>query len=71
MKLSARAVLKNIGGVGGMILVNLGLALVGEAALCVGLYLMIPIITATNLVAYRKVFPKLGNDPAVTVSLAA
>lgn len=59
MKLSARAVVKNIGGVGGMILVNFGLALVGEAAFCVGLYLMIPILTATNLVAYRKVFPRL------------
>jgi hypothetical protein len=58
IKLSARAVLKNLGGIGGLIAVNFGLALAGELAFCVGLYLVIPIITATNLVAYRKVFPK-------------
>lgn len=58
MKLSARAVLKNLGGVGGLIGVNFLMALVGEAACGIGLYLMIPIITATNIVAYRRVFPK-------------
>lgn len=58
MKLSARAVLKNLGGVGGLILVNFGLALAGELACGFGLYLVIPILTATNLVAYRKVFPR-------------
>jgi uncharacterized membrane protein len=59
MKLSARAVLKNLGGIGGLIAVNFGLALAGELAFCVGLYLVIPIITAANLVAYRKVFPRI------------
>jgi len=59
MKLSARAVLKNLSGIGGMIAVNFGLALLGELAFCIGLYLVIPIITAANLVAYRKVFPAL------------
>jgi hypothetical protein len=58
MKLSARAVLKNLGGVGRLIGVNFLMALAGEAACGVGLYLMVPIMTATNLVAYRKVFPK-------------
>lgn len=58
MKLSARAVLKNLGGIGSLIAVNFGLALAGELALCVGIYLVIPIVTATNLVAYRKVFPR-------------
>ena len=57
MRLSARAVLKNIGGVGGLIVVNFLMALAGELAFCVGIYLVIPILTATNLVAYRKVFP--------------
>lgn len=71
MKLSARAVLKNIGGIGGMIAVNFVMVLAGELAFCVGLYLVIPIITATNLVAYRKVFPKRGDDPAFAVALAA
>jgi uncharacterized membrane protein len=60
MKLSARASLKNMAGIGGLILVNMGLVLAGELAFCVGLYLMIPILTATNVVAYRKVFPALN-----------
>jgi len=63
--LSARAVLKNIGGVGGLIVVNFCLALLGELLFCVGIYLVIPIITATNIVAYRKVFPRL-DSPSLT-----
>lgn len=58
MTTSARAVLKNMGGVVGLILVNFGLALVGELAFCVGIYLVIPILVAGNIVAYRKVFPR-------------
>jgi hypothetical protein len=61
MKLSARAVRKNLGGVAGLILVNFGLALLGELACGIGLYLVIPIITATNVVAYRKIFPSTGG----------
>ena len=57
MKLSARAVMKNLGGIAGLIFVNIGLVLVGELACGVGVYLVIPVITATNVVAYRKVFP--------------
>jgi len=59
MKLSARAVLKNLGGIGSLVAVNFVLALAGEMALCVGIYLVIPIITAANIVAYRKVFPRI------------
>ena len=58
IKLSARAALKNIGGVAGIIGVNFVLGIVGYLAFCVGLYLLIPLITATNIVAYRKVFPR-------------
>ena len=61
IKLSARAAMKNVGGIAGLFLVNLALVLLGYAALCIGLYLMIPIITATHLVAYRKVFPRIEN----------
>lgn len=59
MKLSARAVLKNLGGVGGLIAVNFGLFLIGYAACGIGLYFVIPVMTASNIVAYRKVFPSL------------
>jgi hypothetical protein len=57
--ISARAVWKNMGGVAGVILVNFGLALAGYAALCFGIYLILPVILATHVVAYRKVFPEL------------
>ncbi len=66
IKLSARAVMKNLGGVGGLIVVNFGLIILGYIALCVGLYFIIPVITAGNLVAYRKVFPAIAHPPAHT-----
>ena len=59
IKLSARAALKNLGGIGGLIGVNFVLAIGGEALCGVGLYFAMPLILATNLVAYRKVFPAL------------
>lgn len=57
MGTSAKAVLKNLGGVTGLFVVNFGLALAGELAFCIGIYLVIPIIIAANVVAYRKIFP--------------
>jgi len=59
IKLSARASLKNVGGIAGLIVLQFGMVILGWLAFCVGLYLMIPILTATNLVAYRKVFPRI------------
>ena len=61
IKLSARAALKNAGGIGGLIVVQFGLIVLGELMFCVGIYLMIPILTATTMVAYRKVFPRHLN----------
>ncbi|MBV9241964.1 MAG: hypothetical protein JO314_08145 [Acidobacteria bacterium] len=58
IKLSARATLKNMGGVGGLIVTNFILAVAGYIAFCFGLYLVIPVITASNLIAYRQVFPR-------------
>jgi uncharacterized membrane protein len=60
IKLSARATFKNLGGIGGMIGLNFLMALAGLLLFCVGIYLVIPLLTASNLVAYRKVFPA-GN----------
>ena len=57
IKLSARATMKNLKGIGGMIGLNFLMALAGLLVFCVGIYLVIPLITASNLVAYRKVFP--------------
>ena len=63
IKLSARAALKNIGGVAGLIAVNFGIAVAGELLCGVGLYLAIPILTVTSVVAYRKVFPSPSRPP--------
>lgn len=60
IKLSSRAVLKNAGGIAGLIGISFVLVIAGQLTFCVGIYFVIPIITATNMVAYRKVFPRLG-----------
>ena len=57
MKLSARAVWNNLGGVAGLIVVNMGLMFLGYLALCIGIYFVVPIMMVGNAVAYRKVFP--------------
>ena len=66
MKTSAKAVWKNLSGVGGLIAVNFGLMVLGYLALCIGLYFVIPVMIASNVVAYRKVFPgtsEINFDP--------
>ncbi|NOT48097.1 MAG: hypothetical protein HOP17_10170 [Acidobacteria bacterium] len=62
IKLSARAALKNVGGIAGLIGINFALVLLGQMAFCVGIYFVIPVLTATSLVAYRKVFPKIQQQ---------
>jgi hypothetical protein len=62
MKLSAKAVWKNLSGVAGIWVLMFLVNLVGMMALCIGIYLTIPLVFATQLVAYRKVFPKLNNQ---------
>jgi hypothetical protein len=59
MKTSARAVWQNLGGVVGLVVVNMGLVFLGYLAACIGLYFVIPIMIAGNVVAYRRVFPSL------------
>ncbi|HJS50381.1 MAG TPA: hypothetical protein VJ781_00655 [Pyrinomonadaceae bacterium] len=58
IKLSARATVQNLGGIGGLIGLNFIMALGGLLVFCIGVYLVIPLMTASNLLAYRKVFPK-------------
>ena len=62
MKLSAKAVWKNLSGVAGLWAVSFVICLVGYLLLCVGIYFAIPILLAGNVVAYRKVFPVLGTQ---------
>ena len=61
-KLSARAVLKNLGGVGGLIALHIGLVFVGYLLCLVGVYLIMPILLASIVVAYRQVFPPPVNQ---------
>jgi hypothetical protein len=58
MTTSARAVLKNLGGVAGLIGAQFVLVFLGLLAVCIGVYLVMPVIIAGNMVAYRKVFPR-------------
>jgi len=61
---SARAVFANMGGVVGLIAVNFVLVLGGYLALCIGIYFVIPVLIAGNVVAYRKVFPRINSPMA-------
>ena len=57
IKTSARAVWHNLSGIVGLFVVAFGVAIVGYAMLCIGIYLVVPLMMAANVVAYRKVFP--------------
>lgn len=59
MKTSARAVWANVGGVAGLIVVNFVMMFLGYLVFCIGIYFVIPIMIAGNVVAYRRVFPSL------------
>ncbi len=61
MKVSAKAVWHNLSGVAGLFGVGFVVALAGYLALCVGMYLVLPLIFMSNAVAFRKIFPRL--DP--------
>lgn len=56
-KLSARAAMKNPGGVVGLILCQFGLMFVGLLACYFGIIFVLPLLYAGIFVAYRKVFP--------------
>ncbi len=67
IKTSYRAGLGNIGGVICLLLLQFLLSIVGVLACYVGAILLIPIIYASNLVAYKQVFPdsqgSFTNEP--------
>ena len=71
MKTSAKAVWHNLAGVAGLFGVGFLIGILGYMALCVGLYLVIPLIFTSNAVAFRKIFPRLDNDPAFAAKIAA
>jgi uncharacterized membrane protein len=62
MLLSAKAVWRNLGGIAGLFAVNFVISLAGMLVFCFGIYLVIPLIIAGNLVAYRKIFPAIESQ---------
>ncbi len=66
IKTSARAVWNNMGGVVGLFAVGFVICIVGYLMLCIGIYLVIPLVIAANALAYRKIFPASGqNTPQI------
>lgn len=57
-KTSAKAVMGNIGGALGLLVINMLLGVVGAMLCYVGLFLVLPISFAAFDVAYRRVFPE-------------
>ncbi len=60
-KLSIKAARANIGGILGLILLNVGLGILGVMACYVGVFFIAPISMASYAVAYRRVFPELSQ----------
>ena len=60
IKTSASAVWNNLAGVAGLFGVGMVVGIAGYLMLCVGFYLVMPLILASNAVAYRKIFPPLA-----------
>ena len=57
IRLSAKAVWRNLAGMAGLLGVGMVVVFVGYLALCVGVYFTIPLIIMAQAVAYRKIFP--------------
>jgi uncharacterized membrane protein len=56
-KLSARAAQANLGGVLGLVLIEMVLGMMGILLCCIGLVFVMPVTKAAWAVAYRQVFP--------------
>ena len=55
--LSAKAAFSNVGGLIVLIILEGLIAILGVMALCIGIFVAIPVIYAANVFAYRMVFP--------------
>jgi hypothetical protein len=61
LKLSFRASKANLGGIVGFVVLNAVFAFVAFLCCFVGLYFYLPLSFAASTVAYRRVFPDVGN----------
>jgi uncharacterized membrane protein len=64
VKASIQAVLGNLGGVIGLLLLNLALGIVGMLMCYVGAFLFMPVGMAAWIIAYDRVFGIRGDSPA-------
>ena len=62
IRLSLSAVFSNLGGLILLAILNFVVGLLGVLALCVGIFVAIPIVFAANVFAYRMVFPAPTGD---------
>ncbi|MEJ7848727.1 MAG: hypothetical protein WKF92_11635 [Pyrinomonadaceae bacterium] len=62
IRLSLSAVFGNLGGLVLLAILNFVVGLLGVLALCVGIFVAIPIAFAANVFAYRMVFPAPAGD---------
>ena len=61
VKLSFKAAKANMGGVLGLMLLNALFTILGVLACIIGVYFYLPIAIASQAVAYRRVFPDIGQ----------
>lgn len=59
IKVSAKAVWQNLGGVAGLFGLSFLAVIVGYLLFCIGFYFVLPLIFMANALAYRKIFPSL------------
>ncbi len=62
IKLSVNAALANLGGMILMLLLGIVAAILGMLAICLGLFVAIPVIWVANAFAYRQVFPLIDRQ---------
>lgn len=62
IKLSFKAVWKNLAGMAGLLAVGMVIAMVSYLVLCVGIYFAMPLIIMGQAVAFRKIFPALPSN---------
>jgi uncharacterized membrane protein len=58
-KLSIKAARANLGGILGLVLMNVGLGMLGVLCCYVGAFLIAPVSLASYAIAYRRVFPEV------------
>ena len=61
VKLSFRAGRANLGGILGLMLLNALFVILGMLACIIGVYFYFPIAIASQAIAYRRVFPDIGQ----------